>query len=109
MAKVARGVTEAATEVIMPYAVYHAAPREHVARMRQPFGQRRPAFGLILWILQRKTRGQMREGRKPAWLGHSAGFVKIASFQNIDDLRLGDRPHRVAAWNGDRGRGRIHN
>jgi hypothetical protein len=88
LAEVARCVAQAAAEVMMPDAVHDAAPGQHVVGMRQPVGQRGAAFAFVLGILQRETRGQMRQRGERARPDDGAGLVEISPMQDVNDLRF---------------------
>ena len=67
--------------------------------MRQPVGQRGAAFTFVPGILQRETRGQMRQRGEGARFNDGARLVEITAMQNVDDLWFRQRfrlPRRVA-------------
>src|SRR6266849_4545384 len=100
-AKIARRIAEAAAEMVVPDTVYHTAPSQNILRMCQPVRQCRTALGLVLRILQGKTRRQVSECGKRARLSHSPWFIEVPALQNIHNLWLRKSAYGVTTGDSD--------
>jgi len=95
--EIARGIADAATEMIMPYAVRDAAPGERVLVIGNPIRECGAAFRFVTSVRFGETCGQCRHRAERAALCVTYGLVELAAFQNVHDLGPGHRGRRAFA------------